>query len=215
MGAHRATGGVTALETRVAALEAQNIALQATVSQLLSDLAAIGPHVAAYTNADAIAAVDPTGVLDLLWRGFGSDINEVYLEGANLHVNNGLGDTATTNSLGNIIIGYNELRPLEHSIVDDRSGSHMLVVGRFNNYSSFGGVINGYLNSTSGRWSSSAGYGNNASGYFSSINGGAGNTASGTFSYASGGLKNTASGVYSTVNGGELNDASGFKSVLP
>ena len=36
--------------------------------------------------------------------------NEVVITGANLRIVNGLGDTETTNGLGNLIVGYNELR---------------------------------------------------------------------------------------------------------
>lgn len=218
-GSAQSGGGITALETRVAALEAQNIALQASVLQLLSvvaytdadAIAAVGPHVAAYTNAEAITAVDPTGVLDLLWRGFGSDINEVYLEGANLHVTNGLGDTATENSLGNVIIGYNESRGLNRAgvVLDDRSGSHMLVVGSENNYSSFGGIIAGWFNTASGAYSSvSGGSGNTASGTSSSVSGGYRGVASSHYSSVSGGSRNTASGIFSSVSGGANNTAS-------
>src|SRR5262247_1652366 len=36
--------------------------------------------------------------------------NEVVITGANLRIVNGLGATETTNGLGNLIVGYNELR---------------------------------------------------------------------------------------------------------
>src|SRR4029077_15522275 len=36
--------------------------------------------------------------------------NEVVITGANLRIVNGLGSTETTNGLGNVIVGYNELR---------------------------------------------------------------------------------------------------------
>ena len=36
--------------------------------------------------------------------------NEVVITGANLRIVNGLGDTETTNGLGNLIVGYNESR---------------------------------------------------------------------------------------------------------
>src|SRR5262245_30624279 len=36
--------------------------------------------------------------------------NEVVITGANLRIVNGLGATDTTNGLGNVIVGYNELR---------------------------------------------------------------------------------------------------------
>jgi hypothetical protein len=43
----------------------------------------------------------------------------------NVHVRNGLGETATTNATGNLIVGYNE----DFLGDEDRSGSHNLVVG--------------------------------------------------------------------------------------
>src|SRR5258705_1812586 len=42
---------------------------------------------------------------------FDDAANEVVITGANLRIVNGLGATRTTNGLGNLIVGYNELRP--------------------------------------------------------------------------------------------------------
>jgi hypothetical protein len=71
--------------------------------------------------------------------------DEVVITGANLRIVNGLGDTATTNGLGNLIMGYNESRqefpdcsPTNPFCIDTRTGSHNLVLGRFNQFSSFG-----------------------------------------------------------------------------
>ncbi len=62
------------------------------------------------------------------------------ISGANLYVNDGSGGTdGPVNGLGNVVIGYNELR----GAGDDRSGSHNLVVGSRNNYSSYGGLVGG------------------------------------------------------------------------
>jgi hypothetical protein len=41
---------------------------------------------------------------------FDGAANEVVITGANLRIVNGLGSTETTNGLGNLIVGYNELR---------------------------------------------------------------------------------------------------------
>ena len=66
--------------------------------------------------------------------------NDIVVSGANLYVNNGTGSTGgPVNGLGNLVIGYNELR----GAGDDRSGSHNLVVGSRNNYSSYGGLVGG------------------------------------------------------------------------
>ena len=128
----------------------------------------------------------------------------------NVQVVSGSGATDDMiNGRGNLIIGYNELRNTD----DRRSGSHMLVVGRFNNYAAFGGMVVGTDNSSYAQWASvSGGTGNTASGAASSVSGGYGNTASNMWATASGGANNTASGFHATVSGGYFNEASGAKS---
>src|SRR5215471_10643777 len=69
--------------------------------------------------------------------------NEVVITGANLRIVNGLGSTGTMNGLGNLIVGYNELQPLLPNV---RTGSHNVVVGSRNNFSSFGGLVVGDRN---------------------------------------------------------------------
>jgi hypothetical protein len=67
--------------------------------------------------------------------------NDIYITGANLHVTSGSGATdGPVNGLGNVIIGYNEMRG---GSGDNRSGSHNLVVGSKNNYTSYGGFVGG------------------------------------------------------------------------
>ena len=151
-----------------------------------------------------------TSVADLesLLQHFSRVDNDVYISGANLHVDNGTGTRDAPNALGNVIIGYNGIRGGGD---DDRSGSHMLVVGDFNNYGSCGGIVVGYANTTSGPYSSvSGGSYSEASGGYSSVSGGTGNEASGEYSSVSGGDLNIASGPYAAVSGGYENIASGF-----
>src|SRR5262249_9557941 len=69
------------------------------------------------------------------------------VSGARLRVVYGVGATATENGLGKVIIGYNEPRA---DTGNDRSGSHMLVVGAENNYSRWGGIVAGQRNETDG-----------------------------------------------------------------
>jgi hypothetical protein len=130
----------------------------------------------------------------------------VMITGANLHVRSGSGSTpGTLNGLGNLIVGYNELRNFEN----DRSGSHNIVVGRNNNYTSFGGLVVGYENTISGEYASVSGGGyNTASEYYASVSGGRDNTASEYYASVSGGWANTASGYYASVSGGLHNTAS-------
>ncbi len=131
------------------------------------------------------------------------------ISGANLQVVNGEGETETTNALGNVIIGYQELRSSDN----DRTGSHMLVVGERNNYSGAGGIVVGTTNETSALYACvSGGRNNTASGFASSVSGGEDNIANAIFAAVSGGAKNVASGFSSSVSGGEDNEASGFAS---
>ncbi len=115
------------------------------------------------------------------------------------------------NGLGNLIVGYNELR----GVGDDRTGSHNIVVGAFHNYSSYGGLVAGYGNNVSGGYSSVSGGSNNtSSGGNSSVSGGVGNIASDNYSSISGGASNTATGYSASVTGGRYNEASGAYSFV-
>jgi hypothetical protein len=110
-------------------------------------------------------------------------LKEVVITGANLHIVNGLGSTSCTdeggneipdcpNGLGNLIVGYNEPRNDPES-PDVRTGSHNVMVGQRHNFSRFGGVVGGDLNTISGDFASvSAGDGNEANGERSSVSGG-------------------------------------------
>jgi len=155
----------------------------------------------------------------------------------NVQVVNGTGKTGEIkNGLGNLIVGYQELREADkYSATDDtndRSGSHNLVVGSGNNYSIWGGQVAGYRNAISGHLSTvSGGEHNTASGMYSTVSGGALNRASawrsvisggcGNFitaaasdSTVSGGYKNQISGTSSTISGGQNNTASGDISTI-
>ena len=153
---------------------------------------------------------------------------ELTLTAVNLHIVNGLGatngepnnptDTGTpvTNGLGNLIIGYNEART--NGFVNTRTGSHNLILGDFEEYSSYGGIVAGYFNTISAPFASvSGGEDNTASGYVSSVSGGVSNTAGGVSSRddgggasISGGSGNMASGRYSSISGGVGNITYGF-----
>ena len=69
---------------------------------------------------------DKVALLEELLQHFTRNGNDVYIDGANLHIRNGSGYTHVgINGLGNLIVGYNELR----AVGDDRTGSHNIVVG--------------------------------------------------------------------------------------
>lgn len=160
------------------------------------------------------------------------------LEGMNLQVTNGSGDTGTANGVGNVIIGYSAQRLV--GAPAERTGSHYLVVGDQHAWTGHGGmvaglrnsagdegasVIGGRANAASGRQSVvvggvhnnaggsrtsvSAGSGNRADGLQSSVSGGAGNIADGLQSAVTGGFDNTACGSWTSVSGGRRNTAGG------
>jgi trimeric autotransporter adhesin len=156
--------------------------------------------------------------LEKLLKHFSREGKEITITGANLHIVNGLGSTlcpldpetdepipGCPNGVGNLIVGYNELRnPVEGGEDPNaRTGSHNIVVGEANNFSRVGGLVVGAFNEISGDFAVvSGGIGNTASGPFSSVSGGGVNTASGHASAVSGGIGNTASGEFSSVSGG-------------
>ena len=127
--------------------------------------------------------------------------------GMNLQIVNGLGSTSATDGTGNLIIGYNELREESDNL---RGGSHMLVIGTFNNYteSAYGGMTVGAQNESSAPFASlGGGTYNLANGWASSISGGSNNIADGEVSTINGGSDNIANGYSASVSGGRTNTA--------
>ena len=154
-------------------------------------------------------------------------LQEVVITGANLRIVNGLGSTDCRdeasgtlipdcpNGLGNLIVGYNEMRLPEVGPPDRRTGSHNIIVGKEQNFSSFGGLVVGFRNEISGEFASiSGGFGNTASGRAAAVSGGEGNVATGSQSSVSGGIGNSASGLDSAVSGGSGNTASEFAAAV-
>jgi hypothetical protein len=138
---------------------------------------------------------------------------EIIITGANLRIVNGLGQTDCgpddtpipdcPNGLGNLIVGYNELREGEEN---SRIGSHNVVVGQQHNFSRFGGLVVGAFNTISGAFAAvSGGRGNTADGGATAVSGGENNVASGAFAAVSGGENNVASGLESSISGGRGN----------
>jgi hypothetical protein len=208
---------------------------------LLSWASSLGTAQDASSARDAKALEQRVEALEdkLVAVTFDATNNEVVITGANLRIVNGLGNTETTNGLGNLIVGYNESRfifPDCHPLATDpfckdtRTGSHNVVVGRLHNFSSFGGLVVASGNEISAAFASvSGGSENTASGVFASVSGGNKNTASDTAAWVSGGqqntasdqlasvsggFQNTASGAFASVNGGRLNTASGGGAVV-
>lgn len=131
---------------------------------------------------------------------------DTLFSGTNVCIQNGLGATngnphnsssfteIATNGLGNLIIGYNATGHWDsingfRVFQDIRTGSHNLILGDWENYSSYGGLI--------------AGQNNTISGPFACISGGRFNTASRDGASISGGFGNAVSGEFSSISGGQ------------
>jgi len=113
------------------------------------------------------------------------------IKGANLQIVDGSGETSgAVNGRGNLFIGYDEQDN------DTQTGSHNLILGSTNSFTSYGGLV--------------AGRSNNISARFASVTGGSGNTASGAYSVVSGGRGNTASSTLSSLTAGQGNTASAY-----
>jgi hypothetical protein len=129
----------------------------------------------------------------------------VQFSAVNVQIVNGRGETESTNGEGNLVIGYDE-NPSEV----EETGSHDLILGFEQRFTSFGSILAGAENSAVAPFAVVlGGPQNRASGEFSSIAGGAFNQASGPQASVSGGAFNLASGLSAGVGGGKLNRAGG------
>ena len=180
-GSVQASACATDLAQRVAGLEARIAQLESTVQRLEGLLAGV-------TRGD----------------------NEITFSGVNVHVVNGAGTTdGGANGLGNLIVGYNELRGQD----DDRSGSHNIVVGKEHSYSSCGGLVAGRSNTVSAPYASvTGGMQNKATAEAAAVTGGYKNKASASASQVCAGEENEAIGIAACVSGGKKNKASGSAS---
>ena len=229
------------LESSVSQLQTDLAAAQSTIGSLETDLATANSTIASLQNdlADAnatigtlqsdLADIQANSVLGLdSYLSF--DATGLHgrpvarFEGVNVQIVNGMGQSSSTNGLGNLIVGYDEALPFGNEIcsyggydnqtdcesngytwaISHKSGSHNLVVGMYHNYSRHGGAVFGFANTINGTEATvTGGTENTASGLYSSVSGGRKNTASGADSSAvSGGYGNKASGNGSTVSGG-------------
>lgn len=210
----------------------QRSAAQAKNSEdsLSAQVAALKAQVAALQAKTAPLAVSGT---------------DLTITGVNVHIVSGSGatdDQGQLTGLGNLIIGYDARRgpdPLDGQhysgktfdrLNNARSGSHNLILGDGNSYSSFGGLVAGRNNTLDGGYASVSGglensvlsaYGfigggmeNTAGGRGASVSGGEGGTAGGYGASVSGGINNAAGGVWASVSGGAGNKAEGTSSAV-
>jgi hypothetical protein len=229
---------------QIRALKRQVGALQATVNNLRSELAAeaaarqgVQAQLSGIVRRlsslqDSVRAMQASSVLDL--NGYLSFDNSsgyptAVFRGINVQVVNGLGNTQTVNGLGNLIVGYNRPRvtgascslgyyTAQNDCVNSggiwapshKTGSHNLVGGDLNNYSSWGGLVLGSENSISAPFAVvTGGAGNHARGDFSAVSGGSTNSTGAMYSTVTGGSNNTALGPFSSVNGGSQRATAG------
>lgn len=197
-----------------AALEAERAARKQGDADTLAAAKAYTDEKANALSADVLAQakaytdsrVNPLADKLVHFSRVGSD---VFITGANLHIRNGRGFTESTNGLGNLIVGYNEVI---FSGGDERNGSHNLVVGVAHDYTSFGGLVVGYSNAIRAPYASvSCGNSNTANGPFSSISGGVDNTTNGPRSSISGGQGSWTyvEALCSVISGGRGNSIRG------
>jgi hypothetical protein len=129
----------------------------------------------------------------------------VQFSGVDVQLVNGEGKTETANGEGNLVIGYDE-NPGKR----EQTGSHDLVLGESQTFTSYGGIVAGLGDTISAPFASvTGGEENTASSRYASVTGGQQNTASRAYTTVSGGYGNKASGEHGSVSGGILNAASG------
>jgi hypothetical protein len=132
----------------------------------------------------------------------------VLFSGVNVQIVNGEGQTESTNGAGNLVLGYD-------AHFGPQTGSHNLILGSDQEYTSYSGLLAGRENSITAPFASvSGGVFNKASDSYASVSGGALNTASGEGASVSGGVFNKASDSYASVSGGALNTANFFASSI-
>jgi hypothetical protein len=130
----------------------------------------------------------------------------IRFSGVNVQVVNGEGTTASLNGEGNVVIGYDETEkgPLQ-------TGSHNLVLGEENAFTSSGGIVSGIVNAITGQNASAiGGYQDTASGADSFVASGELDRASYFLSAVIGGDDNLASNQWATVTGGRQNVSEGL-----
>ena len=188
-------GGLSALEPRVAALEATLAALK---EENISQAAAIATLEARVTQVEGKTA--PISVTETTYT----------ITGRNVFIVDGSGQTRNDSGLGNLTVGYNEPRPNFPTV---RTGTHNLIVGEGHNYSGGGGVVFGFWNVISDDCSTvTGGIENNATAFCASISGGDTNRATVRYTSVSGGYHNHATEDHASVSGGLFNVASGVGS---
>jgi hypothetical protein len=158
--------------------------------------------------------------------GLGNKLKTVRIIGVNVQIVNGLEATngsplypdsidpvvTKTNGLGNLIVGYNEQSAME---LNNRTGSHNIVVGMQHGFLSYGGIVAAKGNTIAGPYGTiTGGIHNDVLGPYAAIAGGELNRALEDASSIAGGRANRTRGWWSVVSGGVDNDAMGEGSTI-
>jgi hypothetical protein len=217
---------VALARTRLAAEDAARQDLAAQLNALKAQqgqISALAKQVEAL--AREVRSLKANSVLDLngyLTYDTSNGYPVALFRGINVQIVNGTGRTQSATGLGNLIVGYDQASAgsficslgTAESEADCRSaggvwaqshksGSHNIVGGDFNSYSSWGGIVLGAENAILGPYASVLGGARNRAGSsLSSIAGGSYNTTTGIYGTVGGGFGNRALGDLSSVSGG-------------
>ncbi len=136
----------------------------------------------------------------------------IRFSGANVQIVSGSGSTGgTVNGAGNLVIGYDESPGAQ-------TGSHNVIVGDEQSYTSYGAIVGGQGNSASANGTVVFGYHDAASGEYAAVTAGSSNRAVGPYSAVSGGQDNEALAADhesgSSVSGGHGNVARGLDNAV-
>jgi hypothetical protein len=204
---------ITALQVTVAAMQKQTATTQTTDTAQAASLAAVQRQVTLIAQNPALKLGPFVSIATSPVNGVASPT--VVLSGCNLQLVNGMGQTGLTNSLGNMIVGYCEV-PYTGLQPGDRSGSHNLVVGLRNLFttSAYGSVVFGQGNGVGWPSSSVLGGNGNGAGLNSVVVGGFNNAAIGQGSVIVGGGGNKTAQQGSVIVSGSNNYASGVATVI-
>ena len=191
--------------------------------RFVSDISQSGAATCAADTALAarVAALESeVSALQALLAGVTRSGKTLVFSGMNLQLESGSGATdGLVNGLGNLIIGYNE-NP------GSQTGSHNLVLGDGQSFTSYGGLLGGLNNVASGPFAAVFGRDNAATATASSVTGGEFNQATASSASVSGGCSGMAGpgslsidatcfnstpgpGYWSSVSGGVGNHATG------
>lgn len=192
--------------------------LQAAAVQQREEIVQLEAQLAAQEHRDLRAlstTAELTAALQCVNAGQ-SDAENLVFDGCNIHIRNGKGSTSSTNDLGNLILGYNEEGSKCISGNCRRSGSHNIVLGAFQSYTSYGGLVAGVSNQISAPFASIlSGSFNKAQGQASAIVAGTLGTAKKPGAAVVAGYKNRAVGDNSAILGGKGNKVQSNNGIFP